>query len=402
MDLSLRGRNMPASPIRRLAGLAERAVARGIRIYRLNIGQPDIPTPVEMLDAIRSYSDPVLAYGPSGGLPETRAAMADYLDNLGTPMDPDQVLVTDGGSEAILFTLAVLCDPQDEVIVFEPFYTNYAGFAHMTSVKLVPIRTSVEDGYRPPPAREIESAITGRTRAILYCSPSNPTGTTLRRDEVRTLVDIAKKRDVFLVADEVYREFTYDGVEHVSVLDVAAEAGALDRVVLVDSISKRFSACGARIGFMASHNGDVVGAGLRFGQSRLCPPTIDQFAAIAGYQVVHRTVPPMVEEFRRRRNLVVDALGSIPGVVCGRPEGAFYVMPRIPVEDANEFAAFLLTDFQHQGRTVLFAPGDGFYVTPRQGRDEIRIAYVLNERDLEVAMDLLGRGIEAYNGRKHS
>ena len=399
MDLSRRGRLMPASPIRRLAGLADDATSRGIDVYRLNIGQPDIPTPPEMLDAIRGFDDPVLAYGPSGGLPETRAAMATYLTDLDTPVLESQVLVTNGGSEAILFVLAALCDPGDEVLVFEPFYTNYAGFAHMSSVRLVPLETRVDDGYRPPSVDVIEAAVTDRTRAILYCSPANPTGTTLRRDEVSTLVDIARKKDLFLVADEVYREFVYDGVEHVSLLDVAAQAGVLDRAVLVDSISKRFSACGARIGMVASHNQDVLDACLKLGQARLCPATVDQLAAVAGYGVVKRTVPPMIEEYRKRRNRVMEALGTIPGVVCARPEGAFYVMPRIPVDDSSAFAEFLLRDFQYQGRTVMFAPGDGFYATPGKGMDEIRIAYVLKEEDLTVAMDLLKRGLEAYNVR---
>lgn len=399
MDLSRRGRSMPASPIRRLAGLADDAVARGIDVYRLNIGQPDIPTPPEMMDAIRGFDDPVLAYGPSGGLPQTRTAMAGYLTDLGTPVRPSEVLVTNGGSEAILFILATLCDPGDEVLVFEPFYTNYAGFAHMSSVNLVPLETRVDDGYRPPPPEVVEAAVTDRTRAILYCSPANPTGTTLRRDEVRALVDIAARKDLFVVADEVYREFVYDGVAHEGLLDVAAEAGALDRAVLVDSISKRFSACGARIGFVASHNRDVLDACLRMGQARLCPATVDQMAAVAGYGVVESTVPPMVEEYRLRRNLVMDALGDIPGVVCAKPEGAFYIMPRIPVDDSSAFAEFLLTDFQYQGRTVMFAPGDGFYGTPGKGLNEIRIAYVLKEEDLAVAMDLLKRGIEAYNDR---
>jgi len=388
---------MPASPIRRLAGLADEARSRGVRVYQLNIGQPDIPTPKEMLEAVRGFDESVLAYGPSGGLPETRQAMADYMSGLGTPIEPSQVLVTDGGSEAALFSMMAVCDPGDEILVFEPFYTNYAGFACMSQVRLVPVRTSVEDGYRPPARDVIEAALTDRTRAILYCSPSNPTGTTLRRDEVRILVDIAAERQLFLIADEVYREFVYGGLEHIGVLDVASEAGALDRAVVIDSISKRFSACGARIGLIASHNKDLLDACLRFGQSRLCPPTIDQYAAIAGYGVVDRYVPPMVDEYLRRRDLVMEALNGIPDVVCSTPEGAFYVMPRIPVADADEFAAFLLTDFQHEGRTVMLAPGDGFYATPGKGRDEIRIAYVLKEEDLAVAMDLLGRGIRAFN-----
>ncbi len=398
--LSRRGREMPASPIRRLASLADEARRRGVRVYHLNIGQPDIPTPPEMLEAIRSFQDPVLAYGPSGGLPEVRAAMADYLCGLGTPVAPSQVLVTHGGSEAVLFALFAVCDPGDEVVVFEPFYTNYAGFARMAGVTLRPLRTRPEEAYHPPPAEEVERALTPRTRAILYCSPANPTGAVLRADEVRALVDLALRRDLFLIADEVYREFVYDGARHAGVLEAAADLGALDRVILVDSISKRFSACGARIGFLVSHNEDILGACLRFGQARLCPPTVDQYAAAAGYRVVSRYVPPMIEEYWRRRDLVMEALARIPGASCARPEGAFYVMPRLPVDDADAFASFLLEEFQHEGRTVMVAPGDGFYATPGAGRDEVRIAYVLNEEDLTVAMDLLQMGLEAYRAAR--
>lgn len=396
MRLSRRGDEMPASPIRRLASHADEAKRRGIRVLHLNIGQPDIPTPPEMLDAIRAFPEPVLAYGPSGGLPEVRAAMADYLGGLGTPVGPSQVLVTDGGSEAVLFAMLAVCDPGDEVVVFEPFYTNYAGFARMADVRLKPIRTRPEDGYRPPPIEEVERAVTPATRAILYCSPANPTGTVLRADEVRAIVDLAARRDLFVIADEVYREFVYDGASHAGVLQVAAEAGALDRVVLVDSISKRFSACGARIGFLVSHNPDILDACLRFGQARLCPPTVDQYAAAAGYRVVSRDVPPMIAEYRRRRDRVMEGLARIPGASCARPEGAFYVMPRLPVDDSDALATFLLREFQHEGRTVMVAPGDGFYATPGGGRDEVRIAYVLKEDDLVEAMDLLRRGVEAY------
>lgn len=396
MRLSSRGREMPASPIRRLASHADDAKRRGVRVYHLNIGQPDIPTPPEMLDAVRAFRDPILAYGPSGGLPETRAAMADYLSGLGTPVAPSQVLVTNGGSEAVLFAMLAVCDPGDDLIVFEPFYTNYAGFARMAGARLTPIRTHPEDGYRPPPIEEIERAITPLTRAVLFCSPANPTGTVLRRDEVRALVDLAVRRDLFVIADEVYREFVYDGTRHTGVLDVAADANALDRVILVDSISKRFSACGARIGFLVAHNQDVLDACLRFGQARLCPPTVDQYAAAAGYRVVSRYVPPMIAEYQRRRDLVMEGLARISGASCARPEGAFYVMPRLPVDDADAFATFLLREFQHEGRTVMVAPGDGFYAAQGAGNDEVRIAYVLNEDDLVAAMDLLWRGVEAY------
>lgn len=402
MRLSKRGREMPASPIRRLASLADDAKRRGIRVYHLNIGQPDIPTPPEMLQAIRGFREPVLAYGPSGGLPETRVAMADYLCGLGTPVSPSEVLVTNGGSEALLFAMLAVCDPGDEIIVFEPFYTNYAGFAHMAGVRLVPIRTRPEDGYHPPPVEEIEEAVTPATRAILYCSPANPTGTVLRPHEVRSLVDLATRHDLFVIADEVYREFVYDGVRHSGILELAADVGSLDRVILVDSISKRFSACGARIGCLVSHHRGILDACLRFGQARLCPPTVDQYAAAAGYRVIAQYVPPMIDEYRRRRDRVMEGLSRIPGASCARPEGAFYVMPRLPVDDSDAFATFLLRDFQHEGRTVMVAPGDGFYATPGAGRDEVRIAYVLREEDLVEALELLRLGIEAYRSSRSS
>lgn len=400
MELSHRGRWMPASPIRRLAPLADEAKARGTRVYHLNIGQPDIPTPPEMLDAIRHFADPVLAYGPSGGLPETRAAMAGYLAGLGWPVDPRHVLVTEGGSEAILFAMNAICDAGDEVVVFEPFYTNYAGFACMTGVTLVPVATRVEDGYHLPSREAIEACIGPRTRAILYSSPGNPTGTVFTRDEVRMLVDLAVRHDLYVIGDEAYREFTYDGRAATGVLDVAAEAGALDRAILIDSISKRFSACGARIGFLVTRNEALLDAVLRFGQARLCPPTLEQHAAIAGYALLQKYVPTMVDEYRRRRDTVMAGLRRIHGAVCTVPEGAFYVQPRLPVGDADAFAQWLLKEFELEGRTVMVAPGNGFYATPGKGREEIRIAYVLREEDLLVAMDLLVHAVEVWNARR--
>jgi aspartate aminotransferase len=397
MELSSRGRLMPASPIRRLVPLADEAKARGLKVFHLNIGQPDIPTPPEMLEAMRRFEGPVLEYGPSGGLLETRVAMAGYLRGLGWPIEPKHVLVTEGGSEAILFALTALCDPGDEVVVFEPFYTNYSGFACMAGVTLVPVETKVEEGYHLPSRDVIESAIGPRTRAILYSSPGNPTGTVFTRDEVRTLVDLAAKHDLFVIADEAYREFAYDGLTATGVLDVAAEAGCLDLAILIDSISKRFSACGARIGFLVTRNELVLDSCLRFGQARLCPPTLEQYAAVAGYQQIARYVPPMIEEYRRRRDTVMAGLRRIPGAVCAVPEGAFYAQPRLPVGDADAFARWLLTGFSSGGKTVMVAPGNGFYATAGKGAEEIRIAYVLNEENLRVAMNLLVQAVETWN-----
>ncbi len=400
MELSQRGRLMPASPIRRLTPLADAAKARGTQVYHLNIGQPDIPTPPEMLDALRNFREPVLAYGPSSGLAETRAAMAGYLQDLGWPIAPSEVLVTEGGSEAILFAMNAICDTGDEILVFEPFYTNYSGFACMAGVTLKAVETRVEDGYHLPAREVIEAAIGPKTRAILYSSPGNPTGTVFTPAEVAMLVDLAVKHDLYVIGDEAYREFAYDGRTATGVLGVASEAGAMDRAILIDSISKRFSACGARIGFLVTQNAGVLDAALRFGQARLCPPTLEQYAAVAGYGLLQKYVPPMIEEYRRRRDTVMAGLRRIPGAVCAVPEGAFYVQPRLPVGDADAFAQFLLNEFSVDGRTVMVAPGNGFYATPGKGREEIRIAYVLKEADLDVAMGLLVRAVETWNARR--
>jgi len=398
VDLSTRGSEMPASPLRRLAALATDAERRGIRVLRLNIGQPDVPTPSEVLEAARAFRGPVLGYGPSDGLPETRAAIAEYLAGVGSPVAPEDVVVTTGASEAILFALSAVCDPGDEVLVIDPLYANYIGFACMAGVRLVPVAASPEDGYRLPLVARLEAAVGPRTRAVLYSSPSNPSGTVLRRDEVAALVDLAARRDLFLLADEVCREFVYDGARLAGALEVATAAGEAGRVVLLDSISKRFSACGARVGWIATTNTDVRDACLRFGQARLCAPTLGQHMAAAGFRALPRFLPPVIDEFRRRRDVVLSALSRIPGAVCPRPEGAFYVMPRLPIDDADAFAAFLLREFSHGGATVLVAPGTGFYATPGQGRHEVRLAYVLGSPALEAAMDLLVRGVEAYAG----
>ncbi len=397
MELSQRAKAMPASPIRRLVPLADEAKARGVNVYHLNIGQPDIATPPEMMEAMRKFKDPVLAYGPSAGLNECRSAMADYLSDLGMPVAPGEVLVTEGGSEAILFAMNALCDHGDEIVVFEPFYTNYAGFACMSGVRLVPVETRVEDGYHLPDRKTIQAAITPRTRAILYSSPSNPTGTVMRRDEVQTLVELAVENNLFILADEAYREFVYEGAEAVSLLDVAAEMGELDRAILLDSISKRFSACGARIGFLVTKNSKVLDACLRFAQARLCPPTLEQYAAIEGYRHIAKNVPPMIAEYQKRRDVVIESLRRMPGAVCTVPEGAFYVQPKLPVRDADAFARYLLTDFQHEGSTVMVAPGNGFYATPGRGQSEVRIAYVLREDDLRTAMAILALAVDAFN-----
>ena len=396
MQLSQRAIEMPASPIRRLARIAERAKARGVKVYHLNIGQPDIATPREMLDAVARFESEVLAYGPSEGLKTAREKVASYLGDMGQPCDPDHVFITTGGSEAILFAMMAVCDVSDEILIFEPFYTNYAGFAKMIGTVLRPLETKAENGFRPAGPDIIASMVSKKTKAILYCSPCNPTGTVLTRQEIEGILRVAIDKDLFVIADEVYREFVYEGAKHCGILEVAKDMGALERVILVDSISKRFSACGARIGYLVTHNKDVQSAFLRFAQARLCPPTLGQLAMIAGYDVWSRYVPQMISEYEIRRNCVVEAISRIKGAVCVKPEGAFYVMPQLPISDCNDFATFLLEEFSDAGETVMVAPGDGFYYTDGKGKQEVRIAYVLKKEDLKRAMELLVKGLEAF------
>jgi aspartate aminotransferase len=394
--LSKRAQAMPASPIRRLAPLAEQARKAGRTVYGLNIGQPDIPTPRPILDRLRTYNAAYIPYGPSQGLPEFIEALRWYYAGLGHALDAEEIFVTTAGSEALLFTLGALCDPGDQVLVFEPFYTNYNGFASLMGVELVPVTTRAEDGYHLPPRAAIEAAIGPRTRALLICSPNNPTGTVYRDAEIDTLAAICLQRGLTLVADEVYREFVYDGHRHRSAL---ALPGMEQQVVVVDSVSKRYSLCGVRIGNIVSRNRQFMSAVLRFGQARLCPPTLGQVACAALTQVPPSYFEGVVAEYQRRRDLVYEALAAIPGVVVRQPEGAFYLCARLPVDDANAFAEFLLRDFALEGETVMVAPADGFYATPGLGRDEVRLAYVLEESKLRRAMACLGAALAAYPGK---
>jgi aspartate aminotransferase len=396
--LSQRGAGVPASPIRKLVPYADKAKARGIKVYHLNIGQPDIETPAEMLDAYRNLDMKVIAYGPSGGLYDYVEALAGYYQGVGIEVGPENILVTTGGSEAIMFVYDAITDPGDEVIVPEPFYTNYAGFAAMLNVKVVPLTTHAEQGFVLPAKREFERLITGRTKAIAFSNPGNPTGVVYTRAEMELLRELALEHGLYLVADEVYREFIYDpGVEHVSVLSLD---GIDDRAIIVDSISKRYSACGSRVGCIVSRNRDIMAAVLRFGQSRLCPPTVDQVAAKAALSTPPSYFEQVRAEYRARRDLMCKALCGMPGVLCRVPRGAFYTVTRLPVDDAERFAVFMLEQFDRDGETVMVAPAAGFYATPGMGRDEVRIAYVLNTRDLARAMEILKAGLEAYDKKR--
>ncbi len=396
MNLSQRALGIQASPIRKLAPLMVDARRRGLSIHHLNIGQPDIHTPDAYWDAVKHYQDPVLSYGPSDGLPELKQAIVGYFDRYGVSLEPSDILVTTGGSEAISFAFAALGDFGDEVIVPEPFYTNYNGFATLAGLKVVPVTTKAEDGFRLPPVEAFRKVITKRTRAILVCSPNNPTGTIFRRDELEGLAKLAREHDLFLIGDEVYKEFTYEGARHFSLLQLE---GVEERVIVVDSISKRFSACGARVGALISRNHGVMDAVLKFGQARLCPPTAEQVGAIAAYKMDPSYFDPIRKEYQARRDTLFAGLTASPDVVLRKPEGAFYMIVKLPVKDTDDFARWLLTDWQMDGETVMVAPGDGFYATPGFGTDEIRVAYVLETEKLERAARILVEGMKTYLAR---
>jgi len=394
MRISDRAVAIQESPIRKLAPLAADARARGLSIYNLNIGQPDVATPPEFLQAIAGFKDRVLAYGPSDGLPELREAMTDYFARYEIALEPRDILITNGGSEAILFAFNVVADDGEEIIIPEPFYTNYNGYAAMANLKIVPVRAHAEDGFHLPPVEAIEAAITPRTRAILVCSPNNPTGTVLAWEELERLAELAQRHDLFLIADEVYKEFTYDGRRHRSVLELP---DVRERVIVVDSISKRFSACGARVGAVISRNPEVMAAVLKFGQARLCPPTLEQLGAVAAYRLDERYFEGVRTEYQRRRDVLFAALTRDPGIVLRRPRGAFYMIVKMRgIEDSDAFAEWLLTDHTVDGHTVLVAPAGGFYATPGAGTDEVRMAYVLEAEKLERAAAVFLAGLECY------
>ncbi|APF16866.1 aminotransferase class I and II [Caldithrix abyssi DSM 13497] len=394
--LSNRGQAMPPSPIRKLAPFADQAKERGLHVYHLNIGQPDIKTPETFLQSIKNFNQPVLAYGPSAGLPSLRKKLAEYYNRFDINVTYENILVTTGGSEAIIFAMMAICDPGDEIIVPEPFYTNYNGFAVEAGVKIVPITSKIEDDFQLPPIESIAEKITDRTRGILICNPNNPTGYVYSRQELENLREIVLKHDLFLLSDEVYREFVYDGLTHTSILQLE---GIEDRTIMMDSVSKRYSACGARIGMIVSKNQEVIEACLRFGQARLCPPTIEQIGTEAGIDTPQEYLDEVIAEYNERRNVMVNMLRQMPGVVAPMPKGAFYLVVKLPVDDADKFAQWLLTDFNVDNETVMIAPANGFYSTPGLGKDEVRIAYVLNVDDIKKSMNILARGLQAYPGR---
>ncbi len=396
-DLSSRGQSMPPSPIRKLVPFADDAREMGRHVYHLNIGQPDIRTPDTYWDAIKHHGRTVLEYGPSAGLTSYRKKLVDYYKRFNINVSHEEILVTTGGSEAIIFTLMAIADPGDEIIVPEPFYTNYNGFAIETAAKIVTITSGIEEDFQLPPIDSIRKKITDKTRAVLFCNPNNPTGYVYSRKEMEALRKIALEYDLFLLADEVYREFCYDGLTHTSVMHLD---GLDDRAVLLDSVSKRYSACGARIGCIVTKNKQIIDTALKFGMARLCPPTLGQLGAEAGIDTPDSYFSEVLQEYTERRDVMVQALRKMPGVVAPNPKGAFYLVARLPVDDADAFAKWLLTDFHVDNETVMVAPANGFYSTPGLGKDEVRIAYVLNVADIKKAMHILAEGLKVYTGRK--
>lgn len=394
--ISKRGLAAPPSPIRKLVPFAEKAKREGKKIYHLNIGQPDIETPSLALDAVRHMDRKVIEYSHSAGFESYRRKLADYYRKHHIEVTHEQILVTNGGSEAILFACFSCLDAGDEIIIPEPFYANYNGFAVASDVVVKPITSHIEDGFALPPIAEFEKLISERTKAIVICNPNNPTGYLYSREELEHLREIVLRHDLYLFVDEVYREFCYDGREHVSILTLD---GLEQHAVVVDSISKRYSACGARVGALVTRNPRVLATALKFAQARLSPPTLGQILAEAATDTPDSYFQQVVSEYIGRRNLVVDSLQDMPGALCPSPGGAFYIMTRLPVDDADRFCQWLLEDFSLEGETVMLAPGTGFYATPGLGRNEVRIAYVLNKADLARAMRCLKAAIASYPGR---
>jgi aspartate aminotransferase len=394
MNISKRGIEIQESPIRKLKPYADKAIAAGVRVYFINIGQPDIVTPQPVWDAFKNCQDKVLSYGPAQGFQDLRQAIADYFTGYNIDLNAENVLITVGGSEAIQFAFNVVSDPGEEIIIPEPFYTNYNGYESSANVNIVPLTLNVADGFRLPPAEEIEAKISDKTKAILLCSPNNPTGTVYTAEELDRIVNLAKKYDLFLIADEVYKEFVYDGATHKSILEYDE---IHDRAIVVDSISKRFSCCGARIGALITRNPEVYQAALKFAQARLCPPTMEQRAALAAYRMGKDYFEPVRKEYQKRRDVLCEELKDIPGIIMRKPQGAFYIIVRLPVKDSEHFVRWMLTDFRLDNETTMVAPAQGFYSSSGRGTNEVRIAYVLKEEDLKRAITVLKAGIQEYH-----
>lgn len=395
-SISQKGKNMPASPIRKLVPFADEAKQRGIKVYHLNIGQPDIATPKEALQAVHNFDEKVIAYSHSAGILSYRQKMTGYYKKIGINITADDIIVTAGASEALLFAFQTIMDPEDEVIIPEPFYANYNGFATNAGIKVKPIFSSIETGFALPPIADFEKAITPHTKAILICNPNNPTGYLYSEEELQTLRELVLKHDLYLIADEVYREFCYDGNKHHSTMHLK---GIENNVILIDSVSKRYSACGVRIGCIISKNKEIISTVMKFAQARLSPPTYGQVAAEAALDTPDSYFKDVLDEYLKRRNVIVEAINKMEGAFCPTPKGAFYAVAKLPIDDSDKFCKWLLDSFEFEKKTVMLAPASGFYSTPGLGKDEVRISYVLKVEDLKESMRVLEQALKVYPGR---
>lgn len=396
-SISQKGIQLPASPIRKLVPFAEKAKSQGVKIYHLNIGQPDIQTPDVALQAIKNTDLKVIEYSHSAGNESYRRKLATYYSKNGITVDHNQIMITTGGSEALLFGIMTCLDPGDEIIVPEPFYANYLSFAQTAGAVVVPVKSTIDEGFALPPVESFEQLITPKTKAILISNPGNPTGYLYSRAELEKLREILLRHDLYLFADEVYREFCYDGETFFSAMQLE---GLENNVILIDSVSKRYSMCGARIGAMVTRNAEVMQTALKFAQARLSPPTFGQIASEAALDTPDSYFEAVIAEYVARRDLMVDGLNSIPGVYCPKPKGAFYAMARLPIQDSDHFCQWLLEDFRYENATVMLAPATGFYSTPGSGKDEVRIGYVLNLTDLQKCVDILREALKVYPNKK--
>lgn len=394
--ISQKGCQMPASPIRKLVPFADEAKKRGIKIFHLNIGQPDIETPEVAMNAIRNTNIKVVEYSHSAGIPSYRKKLCEYYKRFDINLTPDDIIVTNGGSEAIMFAMQTCLNEGEEVIIPEPFYANYNGFAKSSGVIVKPIHSVIKNGFALPPMADFEKAITKKTKAIMICNPSNPTGYLYSKEELETLRDIVLKHDLYLLSDEVYREFCYDGKTHYSAMCLK---GIEENTILLDSISKRYSACGARIGFMISKNKEIMKAAMKFAQARLSPPTFGQVLGEAAIDTPKSYFDSVQKEYIARRNIVVESINKMPGCFCPNPSGAFYAVAKLPIDDSDKFCQWLLEDFHFENQTVMLAPASGFYSTPGAGKDEVRISYVLKLESLKGAMKCLEEALKVYPGK---
>ncbi len=395
-EISKKGRQMPASPIRKLVPFAEEAKRKGRTVYHLNIGQPDIPTPINALNALRNLKDKVIAYSHSAGNESYRKKLSAFYRKIGIDINENELLITTGGSEAILFGLMSTIDPGDEVIIPEPFYANYNGFSITAGIKVVPVTSDIDHDFALPPVEEFEKLITPRTKGIIICNPNNPTGYLYSKEEIELLGELVRKYDLYLFSDEVYREFCYDGQQHYSVMNLKN----LERnVIMIDSVSKRYSACGVRIGALVSKNKSVIQTALKFAQARLSPPSLGQIVGEAALDTPTEYFTEVYNEYIERRNFMVKELLKIDGVKCPLPGGAFYTIAELPVDDADKFSQWLLSDFEYKNQTVMLAPASGFYSNPDTGKKQVRIAYVLKIEDLKNAIKSLDEALKVYPGR---